>query len=473
MVAHAGLIADLAEERLSAKSLTRLRADWGGDAARLFASVASQQLRARAKFGPGVWLATARSIAQATDRQVARYKASLFGRSVVFDLCGGIGGDALELARRGPVVTIDLDPQVSAMAAANLVLDRRAWAESSQVATESAGGSAVAVISADVTRYPLPPDVSVHIDPDRRPRGFKDSHGNSRRSGKRPKRLQASGDEGRTSRVVSPSLYQPTLSQVADWLPGRPSWIVKLAPAAQLEQEAEAKELLRVGHRQWISFDGSVREQSLLGGSVIAAAGGAPGGRSAVRVYRDSTSCRFAVDAATSRDLASIDRSALSVIQPPALIFDFDPAIRAAGLSASFALQQGWVCLGGPGGFWGGDALSQDLGLGWVQCYETLWAGPLDFRRIRERLRLQGLEVQTVKVRGTDHDPEQVLRQLRESNRRSHRPPRGTDRGPKDGEAESDAATDRLSRQITLLIGRHSQGAYAVIGRRWSSTTPR
>lgn len=469
MVAHAALISDLAEERLSAKSLTRLKADWGGDAAGLFANMASQQLRARAKFGPGVWLATARSIAQATDRRVARYKASLFGRSVVFDLCGGIGGDALELARRGPVVTIDMDPQVSAMAAANLVLDRRAWAEPIPVIAESAGVAAVAVISADVTRYPLPPDVSVHIDPDRRPCGFKDNHGNSRRSGERPERLEASGAEGRTSRVVIPSLYQPTLSQVADWLPGRPSWVVKLAPAAQLEHEAEAKELLRVGHRQWISFDGRVREQSLLGGSVIAVAGGLPGGRSAVRVYRDSTISRFAVDAATSRDLASIDRSVLSVIQPPALIFDFDPAIRAAGLSASFALQQGWVCLGGPGGFWGGDAFPQDLG--WVQCFETLWAGPLDIRRIRERLRIQGLEVQTVKVRGMDHDPEQVLRQLRESNRRMHRPPRGTDRLSEDGEVESDAATDRLSRQVTLLIGRHSQGAYAVIGRRWSSAT--
>lgn len=469
MVAHAALIADLEKERLSATSLARLRTDWGIGAAGLLANAARQQLRARAKFGPGVWLATARSIAQATDRHVARYKASLFGQSVVFDLCGGIGGDAMELARRGPVVTIDMDPQVAAMAAANLELDHRAWAESSPVVAVSVGGSAAAVVSADVTRYFLPPDVSVHIDPDRRPGGLEGNSSSSARPAERRNRLASSGVGGRSPRVVIPSLYQPMLSQVADWLPGRPAWVVKLAPAAQLEHETEAKELLRVGHRQWISFDGSVREQSLLGGAAIVAAGGVAGGRSAVRVYRDSTLCRYAVDAVTSRDLASIDRSVASVIHPPALVFDFDPAIRAAGLSASFALQHGWVCLGGPAGFWGGDTLPADLG--WVQCFETLWAGPLDIRRLRESLGHQGLEVQTVKVRGTDHAPEQVIRQLRASNRKARRPPRDIDRSARDGEGESEAATDRLSRQVTLLIGRHSQGVYAVIGRRRSSVS--
>lgn len=467
MVAHAALIADLEGQRLSATALARLRTDWGLGAAGLLANAASQQQRARAKFGPGVWLATARSIAQATDRQVARYKASLFGRSAVFDLCGGIGGDAMELARRGPVVTIDVDPQISAMAAANLVLDRRAWAESSSADSPAGGG--VAVVSADVTRYVLPPEASVHVDPDRRPSDVKGNRSNSEQSAVRLSRLAASGVGGRSSRVVAPSLYQPTLSQVAAWLPGRPAWVVKLAPAAQLEHEAEAQELLREGHRQWISFDGSVREQALLGGAAIAAAGGVVGGRSAVRVYRDSKLCRYAVDAITSRDLASIDRSASTVIQPPALIFDFDPAIRAAGLSASFALQCGWVCLGGPAGFWGGDTLPAEWG--WVQCFETLWAGPLDIRRLRKNLGLRGLEVQTVKVRGTDHAPEQVLRQLRASNRKARRPPRDMAASPGGEEAESEASADRRSRQVTLLIGRHSQGIYAVIGRRRSSVS--
>jgi hypothetical protein len=436
-------------------------------AAGLLAEIASQQFRARAKFGPGVWMATARSIAQATDRQVARYKASLFGSNVVFDLCGGVGGDALELARRGPVVTIDWDPQVSAMAAANLMLDRRSWAASSQVSAGAAGGSKIAVVSADVTQFPIPPDVAIHVDPDRRPHPLTGNGRMSGRSGERLMRHDARGTEMQPSRrVVIPSRYQPMFSQVADFLPGRPAWVVKLAPAAQLEQEAEAKELLRLGHRQWISFDGSVREQSLLGGDAMAAAGGLPGGRSAVRVFRDSTLCRFAVDATASRDLASIDRSIASTNQPPALIFDLDPAIRAAGLSASFALHHGWVCLGGPGGFWGGEVPAGDLR--WVQCFETLWAGPLDIRRIRENLRLQDLDVRTVKVRGLDHDPAQLLRQVRESNRKKHLPPLAADQATGAEEAESEASPDRLSRQVTLLIGRHGEGAYAVIGRRWS-----
>lgn len=60
---------------------------------------------------------------QATRRPVADHRAARFaaaGRQHVLDLCGGIGSDALALARAGMTVTaVDIDPLATAMTAAN------------------------------------------------------------------------------------------------------------------------------------------------------------------------------------------------------------------------------------------------------------------------------------------------------------------------------------------------------------------
>jgi len=455
LIDHQPTLADLVKDGITAPKLKRLREHFGERTATTLAEIASQQARARLKFGPGDWLATAKSVAQATERHVARYKAGLFGSQAVFDLCGGIGGDAMELARRGPVISIDADPQISALATANLLLDRVAWRNETAAKTpaDRTGPSPpftppqVAVVTADVTRYPIPAGFAIHIDPDRRPEEIRTPATSAYRS------------SAESVRVVAPERYQPRLSEVRQLLENRSAWIVKLAPAAALEVDPDANEWLSTSHRQWISFDGSVREQCLLGGSTQTLAGVTAGGRSAVRLGREGLRYRFVVDAATVADLPALDRSVANASDPGDFIFDPDPAIRAAGLSACFATHNGWACLGGPAGFLCGDELPMQTG--WGQAFRTLWSGSADLRRIRKFLRTDQFEIGTVKVRGTSHDPAMLLRQLRSK--------RNPTKGGAVNSHLTDAVAPRVSNrsrehEVTLLLGRHSQGVYAVIG---------
>jgi len=455
LIGHQATLADLAKDGINAPKLKRLREHFGEKTATTLAEISSQHARARLKFGPGDWMTTAKSVAQATERHVARYKAGLFGSQAVFDLCGGVGGDAMELARRGPVISIDADPQISALATANLLLDRIAWLHETAAATpaDSTDPSPpftppqVAVVTADVTRYPIPAGVAVHIDPDRRPEESRNPATPSCRPA------------AESVRVVAPERYQPSLGEVRQLLENRPAWIVKLAPAADLETAPDANAWLSTSHRQWISFDGSVREQCLLGGSTQTLAGVTAGGRSAVRLGREGIRYRFVIDAATAADLPALDRSVAIAAAPGDFIFDPDPAIRAAGLSACFATRHGWACLGGPAGFLCGDELPMQTG--WGQAFRTLWSGPADLRRIRKFLRSDQLEIGTVKVRGTSHDPSTLLRQLR--SKRASQKVRTANSGPPRADATL-GEQRRHEHDLTLLLGRHSQGVYAVIG---------
>lgn len=406
LVRLAPLIAEIAAAPISPTAVQSLRRRYSGELATVILAIAAEQHRAAEKFGPGVWMVSAKAIRQATDAVVAAYKAQLLGPQPVYDLCGGVGGDALALARRGLVVTIDREPQITAMAAANLKL------------ADARGAIAVC---ADVTGYRIAADAAVHIDPDRRP------------------------DQRRT---VSPSNYLPSLDFVRELIDAHVAGIAKLAPAADLESEPGGALLAQRHHRQWISLDGSVREQALLAGAAIAAAGVAPGGRSAVRLQRDGGMQRFAVDACSDADLRVWDERLPRTAVAAEVLVDVDPAIRAAGLSAAVAVQRGLAALGGPAGFFTAAEPPEDRGL--LQCFETLWHGPADLRQIKRQLRREHWTLQSIKVRGTGHDPAELHKRLRPEPQRGKRaltPPSAPAAG------------------MTLLIGRHSQGVYAVIGR--------
>lgn len=423
-------IAELAASDPSAAIIQRLRRSEGEAAARSLLEIAREQSRAIAKFGPGVWMVTVKAVRQATDRVVARYKASLFGDLAVADLCCGIGGDALALARRGPLVAIDADPALVAMTAANLLLDQTACPPDGDPQDAAAIG-----VCADVTRYRLDRSWAIHLDPDRRPTDTATS-----RQGVGP------------GRVVRPELYSPPLESVARLVEGRPAWLVKLAPAASLPCDSvpssPVDRWVDAGHRQWVSFGGSVREQLWMGGEALRRASVEPGGRSAISLHGDGCYTCFATDARTTRRLAEVDRQIAQLDEPPAVICDLDPAVRAAGLSACLAEQRGLAALGGPAGFFGAATAPADRSL--LQCFETLWAGPADLRRIKGRLRAGRWRLGDVKTRGSDRDAHQWTLRLR---------------GDRKYKRLSDVAAPRAA-AVTLLVGRHRHGHYAVIARR-------
>ena len=92
---------------------------------RWLSEVVRLQPAAVAKLGPppsGIWWVTDRSLQQATAEPVAVLKASWikpFERTIA-DVCCGIGGDLVRWATDRPAMAVDRDPQMLAMAAANL-----------------------------------------------------------------------------------------------------------------------------------------------------------------------------------------------------------------------------------------------------------------------------------------------------------------------------------------------------------------
>lgn len=388
---HRQSIRELASTPITPSVILSLRKQVDEETARELLAIASLQVKARQKFGDGIWMATARALEQASDQAVATYKASLMSDRVVVDLCGGIGGDAMAFARRGSVVTVDCDPQMTRMAAENL---------------QAIQATHAAAVCADATSYVSRESVSarhvgLHVDPDRRPHG---------------------------RRTTAPDEYQPSLTVLSDMVSAAGASLIKLAPAADLDQVTSSEH-----HRQWISFAGSVREQSVLGGDCMSVAGVAPGTRSAVRLMKDGSRQMFAAALSTVAM-----PGVAAVLSPLKYILDLDPAIRAAGLSSAFAETLGLQCLGDASGFFTSDQLPGDSAL--VQPFECLWSGPADRKLIRKQLAALGLRLQVAKVRGTDHDPPSLIRAL--------------NRSPLD---------DR--RPATLLLGRHRDAVYAVLGK--------
>lgn len=135
--------------------LTRLRTH-GLDAAQAGAvlEAATARRRARRRFRDAEQLLFTRTgLEQASDPAVARWRARRYdlGQPVV-DLCAGIGGDSLELARHAPVTAVDLD-------AARLVL---------LAYNAATRGVPVTTRCSDVLEVDLPPTALVHVDPGRR-----------------------------------------------------------------------------------------------------------------------------------------------------------------------------------------------------------------------------------------------------------------------------------------------------------------
>jgi SAM-dependent methyltransferase len=327
--------------------------------------------RAIAKFGPGEWSVTRRSLQQATPWQVARLKASWFGDAMVYDLCCGIGGDAIELVRRGPVTAIDSDPELVELAKVNL----------SQISNTHE----VIVRCADVTAMEIPIRTSIHIDPDRRS------------SQAQPGNQAHSGNQRRT---VHPANYRPAWDDVCRIVSEAGAAVIKLAPAADFDPATMGDV-----HRCWISLQGTVREQSVLIGTAIDRAGLEPNERSAVCVRTDGTTAWFRSRSAEGNDVQKVN-------QPLAVLVDPDAAIRAAGLTERFARDNDLRLLHHASGFLTGDQVTPHLNAIAV-AGKVIWSGACDDRKLRREFRARDVFPETIKVRGTDHDPNVLTKRYR------------------------------------------------------------
>ncbi|MGA5766475.1 THUMP-like domain-containing protein [Streptomyces pseudogriseolus] len=208
---------------------TRLRRDHPAELVSAALGQARLRQRAVAKFGAedaARMFFTPNGVEQSTRRSVAAYRAERLraaGVRSVADLCCGIGGDAIALARAGiRVLAVDRDPQAAAAARAN---------------AEALGlAGLIEVREADVTEVDTSGYDAVFVDP-------------ARRSSKR-------------GRIFDPEAYSPPLSwAVRAALDASRAAALKIAPGIPHEAvpaEAEA---------EWISDGGDVKEAVLWFGT--------------------------------------------------------------------------------------------------------------------------------------------------------------------------------------------------------------
>ena len=218
----------------------RLRAALSPERTHLVLEQVELRERARMKFSrPEKMFFTRKLLEQSTDEQIAGYKASRFPKDrPIADLCCGVGGDSLALARRGPCLAVDRDPVAALLVDANC---------RSLAAGELS--SEVADVRLVVERLNCQ---AWHIDPDRRA----------------------------TARRTSQVMYcEPGLDVMHALLRRVDAGAIKLAPGAQLAttvsrmlwlnssgSEAGASVASKLcGWRTWLVTRGRERRQSWIG----------------------------------------------------------------------------------------------------------------------------------------------------------------------------------------------------------------
>ncbi len=324
----------------------------------------SLRKKAHQKFGDGNWWVTQRSLEQATAWQIASLKANWFGDDLVHDLCCGIGGDSVALARRGDIVALDSDPQLVEYVRRNLAQLQTPFKHS--------------VRCCDVMQFELSTNASVHIDPDRRPAG---------------------------KRTTRPDDYLPPLNEIVSRLKNSRAAIVKLAPAATIE--------IQNTHQCWLSLCGTVREQSMLFGETMHRAGVEASSVSAWKVNALGEANSFKPSESFRSEFDSVDYSA----KPGMVLVDPDAAIRAAGLTVAYAAIHELKTLGGPAGFLTSDSARDESVIDELRKMSIVgrvaWIGSADDRKLRKEFRAHNWHAHAVKVRGTGHDPAVLTKRLR------------------------------------------------------------
>ncbi|WP_443077181.1 THUMP-like domain-containing protein [Streptomyces sp. SP18CS02] len=163
-------------------------------------------------------------VEQSTRRTVAEHRAAAFaglGVRSVADLCSGIGGDAIALARAGiSVLAVDRDPLTAEVARAN--------------AGALGLAGLIEVRCADVTDIDTSPYDAVFVDPARR---------------------------GGRGRIFDPEAYSPPLSWAIEAARKAPHAALKIAPGIPHEVIPD------VAEAEWISDGGDVKEAVLWFGT--------------------------------------------------------------------------------------------------------------------------------------------------------------------------------------------------------------
>jgi hypothetical protein len=290
---------------------------------------------------------------QATDQWVAAYKARRFAavcdEGPIADLCCGIGGDLLALARVADTVGVDRDSSLSHLARSNI----------------SANNCQAAVEIADVDGFDASRFTAWHLDPDRRPQG---------------------------RRTTAVEWSSPGIETIDRLLAQSPHAAIKLAPAAEVPPDW-------TGHceLEWISRDRECRQLVAWHGALAAK----PSKHTATALSPDGQSATsFTGEPISNMSFAELDQY---LIEPDSSVLAADLCGALAQLHGLSAVSAGIAYLTGP------EPVDSPL-LASFSVEEVL---PLDLRKVGEALRERRIGRLEIKKRGVEHDPQQVRKQLR------------------------------------------------------------
>ncbi|MGV4889120.1 THUMP-like domain-containing protein [Streptomyces viridosporus] len=333
---------------------TRLRREHPAELVSAALGQARLRQRAVAKFGAEDarrMFFTPNGVEQSTRAGVAAYRARRFGErgvTSVADLCCGVGGDAIALARAGiRVLAVDRDPLTAAVARAN---------------AEALGlADLIEVREADVTEVDTAACDAVFVDPARR---------------------------GGRGRIFDPEAYSPPLS----WAVGAAraasrAAALKVAPGIPHEAVPEDAEA------EWISDGGDVKEAVLWFGT------GEATGPGAVR----------ATLLPGPRTLLSRGLPDPAVRPPGRYLYEPDGAVIRAHLVAEVAQDLGGGLIDATIAYVTAD---EHRPTPYATAYEITDRLPFNVKKLKALLRERRVGTLTVKKRGSAVEPEELRRKV-------------------------------------------------------------
>ncbi len=319
------------------------------------------------------------AVEQATAEPVARHKAARFdkgragaggSRSVVVDLCCGIGGDAIALGRNGPVLAVDRDAGMT----------RRArW----NAEVHGVGGNFLAVRSS-ADRMPIPAGALVHLDPDRRARARE-------------------GEDLQNSRRNRPA------RAIEDYAPGPAFWTalrsqarggaIKLSPAADFAAAFPIESGCEI---ELISLRGECKEATAWFGDLAE-----PGCRR--RATRLPEGATWSDRDGEPNENSNIPRP-VDVLPLGDLLFDPDPSLIRTGLLDGFARAHGlYRAAGGVAYLTGPDAITSPF----LAAFAVQDVAPMDLKHLRRMIARHDVGALEIKVRGFPITPESLRARLK------------------------------------------------------------
>ncbi|AYG81026.1 23S rRNA (uracil(1939)-C(5))-methyltransferase RlmD [Streptomyces hundungensis] len=350
---------------------TRLRREH--DAELVSAAIGQARLRQRAvaKFGADDahrMFFTPNGVEQSTRASVATHRARAFasrGVRSVADLCCGIGGDALALARAGiHVLAVDRDPLTAAVARAN--------------AAALGLGDLIEVRCADVTDIDTSPYDAVFVDPARR---------GGRQGGAARSASVRGGGRATGGRIFDPEAYSPPLSWAVSAALAAPFAALKIAPGIPHEAippQAEA---------EWISDGGDVKEAVLWFGTGVT-----PG---AVRAtLLPSSAALWTAAPLPAPPVGPVGR----------YLYEPDGAVIRAHLVAEIVERCGGRLIDETIAYVTSD---EPYASPYTSAYEITDELPFNLKKLKAVLREREVGVLTVKKRGSAVEPEEIRRRVK------------------------------------------------------------